>query len=190
MVQRGERADRRVQRGVAVDQRGRGAERLADRLAGQRHQPAHRLAERIECGAVAIGPVLAEAGDRDQDDVGLQLAQLLIAEAHRLHRAGAEILQHDVGGLHQRGEDLLAASRAHVQAEALLAAVVDGEIDALAAHHRLGFAGFLAAELLDLDHLGAEIGQDHAAARPGLIPRQFQHPNAFEDRPSPSAPKR
>src|SRR5204863_7508246 len=91
-----------------------------------------------------------------------------------------EILQHDVGGRHQRRENLLAALGAHVEAEALLAAVVHREIDALAPHHRLGFARLLAAQFLDLDHLGAEVGQDHAAARTRLISRQFQNPHAFQ----------
>ena len=180
VMQRGQRADRRVQRGIAVDDRGGGAERLPDRLAGQGHQPAHRLAQRIEGRAVAIGAVLAEARDRAEDDVRLQLAQPFVAEAHLVHDPGAEILQDDVGGLDQRGEDLLAALVAQIEAEAFLAAVVDREIDALAAHQRRRLAGFLAAQLFDLDDLGAEVGEDHAAARAGLIPRQFEHPHAFE----------
>ena len=52
-----------VQRGVAIDNRRRGAQRLADGLAGQRHQPAHRLAERIEGRTLAVRPVLAETRD-------------------------------------------------------------------------------------------------------------------------------
>src|SRR6266581_425193 len=39
---------------------------------------------------------------------------------------------------------------------------------------------FLAADALHLDHLGAEIGQHHAAARAGLETRQFQHAHAVE----------
>src|SRR5216684_818068 len=175
-----ESADRRVQRGVAVNQRGRGAERGADRCAGQRHQPAHRLAQRIKGRPVAIGAVLPEPGDRNQDDVALQLAQPVIAEAHFLHDPGPEVLQHHIGSRHQGGKDLLAALGPHVEAHALLAAVVDREIDALAAHHRLGFARLLAAQLFDLDDLGAEIREDHAAARPGLVPGQFQYPHAIE----------
>ncbi len=180
VAQGGEGADRRMQRGVAVDQRGGGAERLADRRAGQAHQPAHRLAERVEGGALAIGAVLAEAGDRGQDDVRLQLAQPVVAEPHLRHRPGTEVFEHDIGARHQRGEDLLAARGPQVEAEALLAAVVDREIDALAAHQRLRLARLLAAQLLDLDDLGAEVGEDHAAARAGLVPRQLEDPNAVQ----------
>src|SRR5262249_10809376 len=33
---------------------------------------------------------------------------------------------------------------------------------------------------LDLDHFGAEVGQDHPAARPGLEAGQFENPDAVE----------
>src|SRR6185437_13471297 len=54
------------------------------------------------------------------------------------------------------------------------------EIDALPAHDGRVLAGFLAADTLDLDDLGAEVGQDHAAARSGLVAGQFQHADTFE----------
>ena len=111
---------------------------------------------------------------------GFSARELLVVESHRRHDAGTEVLQHDVGLAHQRGEDLLAAVAAQVEADALLAAVVDGEIDALAAHHRRVAARLLAARRLDLDDLGAEVGQDHAAARAGLETRQLENTNAVQ----------
>src|SRR3989442_52757 len=168
MPERGQRADRRVQRGVAVDHRGRGADRMPLDLAGQRHEAAHRLAQRVERRTIAIGAVLAEAGDRDEDDPVVERAQPLVVEAHRGHHAGPEVLEHHVGLRHQRGEDLLALGMAQVETDALLAAVVDREVHALAAHHRRMAARLLTAGRLDLDDLGAEIGQQHPAAWPGL----------------------
>src|SRR4030095_16800920 len=67
-----------------------------------------------------------------------------------------------------------------VQADALLAAVVDGEIDALSADHGGMPPCFLAAEWLDLDDLGPEVGQEHAAAGPRLEPRQLENADAVE----------
>ena len=180
MPQRGQGADRCVQRGIAIHQRRRGAQRLPHRLPRQRHQSAHRLAERIERGPIGIGPVLTEAGNRHQDDAGIQPTQRFIIEAHGLHRARPEILQHDVGCLHQGGEDLLAARVAQIETNAALAAVIDAEIHALAAHHGRVLAGLFATETLDLDHLGAEVRQNHAATRPRLVTRQFEHANAVE----------
>src|SRR4029077_4482889 len=98
-----------------------------------RHQSAHRLTERIESRALAIGAVLPEPGYRSEDDVRLQRAQLVVAEPHLGHCAGTEIFEHDIGGRHQRGEDLLAAWGAQIEAKALLAAIVDRKVDALAA---------------------------------------------------------
>ena len=61
MTERGERADGRVERGVAIDERRRGADRVTFLLAGERHQAAHRLAQRIERGALGVRAVLTEA---------------------------------------------------------------------------------------------------------------------------------
>ena len=108
------------------------------------------------------------------------VSQPVVAEPHLVHDPGPEVLQDDVGGLDQCREDPLAALGAQIEAEALLAAVVDREIDALAAHQGRGFARLLAAQFLDLDDLGAEVGEDHAAARAGLKPRQFEHPDTVE----------
>src|SRR5207237_10149713 len=92
---------------------------------------------------VAVGAELTEPRYPNQDDVRLQLAQTFVTEPHLVHDSGAEILQHDVRGRHQRRENLLAALGAHVEAEALLAAVIDREIDALTAHHGPGDAALL-----------------------------------------------
>src|SRR5262249_10521633 len=131
-------------------------------------------------GLIAVRPELPETGDRDENDVALERLERRVAEAHRVHGAGAEILQHDVGFAHQRGEYLLAARAAQIEADRFLAAVIDGEINALAAHHGRMPARFLAADALDLDPLGAEIGQHHAAARPGLETGQLQHAHTVE----------
>src|SRR4029077_3655052 len=93
---------------------------------------------------------------------------------------GAEVLQHDFGLGHERGEDVFPLRTAHVQAHALLAPVVDREVHALATNHRWVAARLLATDLLDLDDLGAQIGQQHAPARPGLEARQLQHPDVVE----------
>src|SRR5262249_53730073 len=180
MAERRERTDGSVERRVAIDHRRGRAERLAHRLARQRHEPAHRLAERIEGGPVRVWAVLPESRHRDEDDARIDGAQSLVLEAHRPDDAGPEVLEHDVRLLHQRGENVLALRAPEVEAQALLAAVVDGEVDALTAHHRRMSACLLAAERLHLDDFGAEVGQDHAAAWPGLIAGQLEDAHAVE----------
>jgi hypothetical protein len=180
VAQRGQRADRRVERRVAVDDRGRGADRLAHHLTGEVHEPAHRLPERVEGRAVGVGSVLPEPGDRDQDDAAVELPEPLVIEPHRPHDAGTEVLQHDVGLPDEGGEDLLAARAAQVEAHALFTAVVHGEVDALPADERRHPPRLLAAGRLDLDDVGAEVREQQAAARSGLEPRELEHPHAVE----------
>ena len=169
-----------MQRGRAIDNGRCRAQRLADRLPGQRHQAGHRLTQRIESGPILVRTVLAEAGHRYQNDPGVDRFQRFVAEAHLFHRTRPEILQHDVGGLYQIREDRFAGIGTHVDANAFLAAIVDGEIHALPAYHRRVAAGFLTAQTLDLDNFGAKVGQDHPAARTRLITGQFQYAHAFE----------
>src|SRR4030095_16043534 len=127
---------------------------------------------------MALAAVLPEPGHRDEDDAGVQRAKLLVREPHGRHHAGPEVLQHDVGLCHEGREDFLALGAAQVQADALLAAAVDGEIDALSADHGGMPPCFLAAEWLDLDDLGPEVGQEHAAAGPRLEPRPLENADA------------
>jgi hypothetical protein len=180
MAERGQRADGGAQRGVPVDHGRRGADGLALELAGQRHEAAHRLTERVERGPVRVGAVLSETRDRRQDDGGIERAPALVVEAHRAHDAGAEVLEHDVGFLHERREDFLAQRVPQIDAHALLAAVVDGEVDALAADHRRMLAGLLVADRLDLDDLGAQVGQQHPAAGTRLKAGQLEDPDAVQ----------
>ncbi len=157
MSKRGQRADRRVKRGVAVDDGRCGADGLAFRLAGQRHEPAHGLSERVEGGPLRVRPVLTEPRHGDEDDPGIQRGQPLVVEAHGAHDAGTKVFEHDVGLGHEGGEDFLALGLAEIETDALLAAVVDGEVDALTADEGRVLARLLAARRLDLDHLGAQV---------------------------------
>ena len=129
----------------------------------------------VEGGPVPVGAVLAEAGDGGEDNVGLDLLELLVGEAHFGNDAGAEVFEDYVGGLDELSEDLLALFGAHVEGDALLAAVVDGEVDAGAVDEGCVGPGLFAAGLLDLDDLGAHVGHDHAGPGPGLIAGEFQH---------------
>ena len=76
-------------------------------------RPPACLAERVErrngrCNRT----ILAKTRDAEiEDDAFFDGLQLLVSETHRGHRAGAEILQHDVGLAHEIGEDLLRSRR-------------------------------------------------------------------------------
>ncbi len=77
--QRGQHGDGGVHAGHQVGQRHAGLLRAAAgqvvALAGHRHQAAHALDQEVVAGAVRVRPVLAEAGDRAVDQVGLERLQ-------------------------------------------------------------------------------------------------------------------
>ena len=73
------------------------------------HDAAHRLREHVLAALVRVGAVEAEAGADRVDEARVDLLQLLVAEAHALHDAGAEIVDDDVGGLEQAQHDGLVA---------------------------------------------------------------------------------
>jgi hypothetical protein len=92
---------------------------------------------------------------------------------------GNEVLDQRVGRLQQLHEDRAAFGRVCVERQALLVAVeVAEETGAEAAQP----PRLVAVDRLDLDHLGPEIGQDHAAGRAEDGVRHLDDANAGKRR--------
>jgi hypothetical protein len=122
-----------------------------------------------------IGSVLAEAGDRAIDQFRIDPLQAVVIEAVFGKAADLEILDDDIGFGGEFADQLLAARRRHVDEYRGFAAVGGEEIGGIAAAavgvldegrtpaaRVVAFAGFL-----DLDHLGAEIGEQLRRPGPG-----------------------
>ena len=123
---------RRVQAGEQVDDRDpdphRPAARLAVGQAGDAHHPAHRLDDEIVAGAVGVGPVLPEAGDRRIDQARIGGAEAGGVEAELVEAADLEILDHDIGLPGQLADQRRAFGPGEVDRRGLLAAVGAEEI--------------------------------------------------------------
>ena len=106
----------------------------------------------------------------------------LVAEAEPVHHAGPELLQHDVGALGEQRQHAIARGRVlEVGGDALLAAVEQREVDALLPPARLVAAHLLAlARPLDLEHLGAGLGQQQRGQRPRQQRREIEDADAVE----------
>ena len=136
-------------------------------MAGDRHDAAHRLDLAVVGGGGALGAGLAEARHRAIDEPRVQPRQHLVADAHPVHDAGAEVLHHHVGLGGEAVHDLDRLGLGEVEGEIALVGV-DGHpggghvarrpllVERAAAH-------VLPARPLDLDHVGAEQRQLVAA---------------------------
>ena len=158
----------------------RDAHRLRRLAVGQhRQQPGHRLADRVVARAAAIGTFRAEAGDRAIDQPGIVRGQRLVAEAKPVHRAGAEILDDDIGGARQPARRRLPVLGLQVERDALLVAVHRTEravVVGLAPHPER----IAAIRRLDLDDLGAQIGQQHAGEWTADVAGEFEDLDAVK----------
>ena len=81
LEQRHEDAERAEKPGGEIGDRDADAHRPLPGHAGDRHQPAHALRDLVEAGPVAIGPVLAEAGNAGVDEARIDRAQRLVVDA-------------------------------------------------------------------------------------------------------------
>ena len=81
------------------------------RLAVDGHDAAHALRDQVEAALVAVGAIVAVAGELRVDQTRVLCAEHLVAEAGALHDRGPVVLHEDVGALDQREEHLAAARR-------------------------------------------------------------------------------
>ena len=161
---------------------------LAAGLAGDRHHAGHGLDDEVVAGAGRVRSVLAEAGDRAIDEARIDLLQAAIVEPVFPEAAELEVLDHHVRGRDQPAHGLGAFGRGEVNGDGAFAAiagmVIGGrQVLAVMAHDegRPPFAGVVATiGALDLDDIGAEIGQQLPGPRPGQDAGKFDYADAFQ----------
>src|SRR5215472_16534951 len=143
---------------LLVDKNSTGQPWLAVGKAGARGIAGHALDQGAEAGPVTVRAVLPPTGHTQDDQPRVAPVQKFRAETHRFERAGAEILDlHPCGG-GEVEEQFAPPWFPQAQRHALLVAAIDLPMDADA----VGLPGaqrVAARGVLDLDHLGAEIGE-------------------------------
>src|SRR6267378_3691601 len=180
LVERGQCADRGVQRSGAVDDRDAGANRRHALVAGDHGDAGHGLADGVVADLLAVGTELPVRGDVDHDDAGVQRLQRVVPEAHLLDGPRPEVLHEHVRDLDQLTQDCLPFVLAQVHAEALLTAVVLDPVRALLADPRPVIPSFLAPQALDLDDFRAQTSEDLGAAGSCLMPPQIDHADTVQ----------
>ena len=181
--ERGENADDRIDAGDDVGDRNADALRLAVRRAGEIHDAAHALRHQIVAGARGIGSVLAEAGDRAIDQARIVLAQARLVEPELGEPADLEVLDQHIGARGELFDDAAAFLALEIKLDRALAAIGGMEIGGAEMRSAGGLderrppaAGVVAGALaLDLDDVGAKIGQQLPGPGTGKNAGKFQH---------------
>ena len=101
-----------IQTSKDVGQRHARLHRLAARgsvgLAGQTHQPAHALDNKVITSTVSVRPILPEAGNRAIDQIRLDNLQAGIVQPVSLESTGLEVFDKHIALAHQISDKLLA----------------------------------------------------------------------------------
>ena len=157
---------------------GRAGAQRPSRRAGHVSETAHHLHDFVQRWPLLVRPG-QKAFQRAIDQPRVDLRQVLGPQPALGHRARREILDHHVGRLQELHQDRPALGRIGVERQALLVAV---EVAEEAGAEAAQLPRAVAVDRFDLDHLGAEVGQDHAAGRAEDGVREFDDADAFERR--------
>ena len=127
----------------------------------------------VESGLAAERAGLAGERDRAHDQLGIDPRQRVVTESAARHHAGREILHHDVALADEGVNERAAAFPLDVDGERFLRMIVLKIIGALRRFLQRRITRLVAGETpaiakrreLELDHLGAELGEDAPAGR-------------------------
>ena len=144
------------------------------------HEAGEGLGRGVGDRAEGMRAGLAEAADRQVDQLRVVGGQAVVAHAEPGGDAGAETLDQDVGLQREAAQDRLGGGLAQVQAQGALAAVEDQRHGGVAAigHALAQAARPVALGRLHLDHLGAVQRQQHGAVRRGNALAEVEHAKA------------
>ena len=173
---------------------GAGPHRGPLRIARHGHQSCRRLRHRVVGLHARVRARLAVAADRAVDDVGLDRPAGGVVDAEPGRGADAPVLDHHVGLPHQREEQRRPLGVLEVERDRPLpprplqigdAEVLRGppaERHALRAQVGRAVGGHVAGRrIVDVDHLGAEAGQEQGRLRPGQELGEVEHAEPGED---------
>src|SRR5260370_36306088 len=146
-----------------------------------RRQPGKALDHRVVSRLCRVWTLLAEAADRDIDDLRRDGADGPLPDPEALGDAGTKVLDKDIGASGKLQQGLAAALRFQVENDRALVAVVVEERGRKSAP-AVGAAARRVAAIrrLHLDHIGALVGEDHRRERPRHIRGQIDDSIAMQ----------
>ena len=144
------------------------------------HRAGHREESKLGVGPLAVGAVLSEWSDRRHHHVRPGLRKGIVADAESLHRAGPHALDNYVAAQGQFQKQLPSTFKFQVESYALPIGV-----QVKVESYSLGLVDLLiwlddGDRQVDLNDLGAVVGQHFGAVRAGDPVGQLQHAYAIE----------
>ena len=188
--QPGQDRDRAEQPGHDVADRDAHLRRLSPVLVRRprdRHQPADRLHDEVVAGLPRIRAVRAEAGDREVHEVRVERGERGVPEPEPGQPTDPVVLDQHVRRAEEAPQDLAPGVGLEVDTDRALVPV-DGEEVGGGARARGSVTDprrspaprRVAVGRLDLDHVRAEVGEQHRAVRPGEDRRAVGDPDPGE----------
>ena len=176
-LQQGQRADHGPHARALVAHRRARAHGRVIRAAVDAGQAAEGLHEGFVARLHGHRAGAAEGRDLAVDQARVARAQAGPVNAQLGRHAGAQVVDEDVGLAHQALERGQPVGAFQVQRHRLFAAIEDVEVERVAMPERRSHGARVVAafDALDLDHFGAQVGEDRAGKRPGQHLAQLQH---------------
>ena len=133
-------------------------------------------------GSVTVWPRLAEAAQCGVDEPRVCRRQnRLVPQAKTIHHPGPKALDQHVGAFDQSQQHVATSGGLEVQGQAAFIPVDEQEYGAaVALARRIVPRRIAAVRVFDLDHVSAQVGQQHRAERPRQQPREVEDTQALE----------
>src|SRR5262249_24997303 len=179
--QRPEHTERAQDAGRQVEEGDAAAHGRAAGLAGNRHDPAERLHERLIAGSFGPRPCATERRDRAVDEARILARERVVPQTEFLHRPGPKVFDEDVRRGRKTTNERHTLGRLEVDRDAALVAIVDEIARGLAVLVRRPRARFIAdARVFDLDDVGAEVAEQRTAVGTGQYAGKIYDTDAIE----------
>ncbi len=153
---------------VQVSLRNAQPHRRAIRVAGENQRAAGCHDDQIAVGVGRLGPVLSERRDRNVDERGIDFREIGETEIVLRQVAGIVRLDQKISALDEAAQQIAAGVALEVESDRALVAIVRPPIQRTIWVRRVlverpDIARSASAHRLDLDHVGAHVGEHLAA---------------------------
>src|SRR5205085_4152741 len=180
MKQGGRDAIGEKRRGEIIQHRAEHELRLVGPAALEHRHAGEALQHLVEATLLAERPLVAITGQPGINEARVELFKTRIIDAEASRHRGPEILDQHIGALDHAVQDRESLLLLQIEGNGALAAIGPEEKASLTRQAGGELAQHVALRRLDLDDVGAEIGEERATVGPCQITAEIEHRDAAE----------